>query len=144
MDAFEAVSTPELSRASDERYFSVAQANRALVLVRRIVADIVRDYRRLRGLQEAYESYDQKGNQTQAEQARQSYVDVFNHLSELRDELEEIGCELKDYDLGLVDFPARLNGRDVVLCWKLGESTIGFWHELEGGFAGRQPLTPEM
>ena len=143
MDAFEAVSTPAFSAPADARYFSVAQANRALVLVRRIVADVVRDYRRLRGLQEAFESYDQKGNLPMAEQARQGYVDVFNRLSELRDELEEIGCELKDYDLGLVDFPARLDGHEVVLCWKLGEPTVAFWHEIEGGFSGRRPIAQD-
>lgn len=143
MDAFEAVSTSELSAPVDERCFSVAQANRALVLVRRIVADIVRDYRRLRGLREAYESYEDKGNLVMAEQARRGYVDVFNRLSELRDELEEVGCELKDYDLGLVDFPARIDGRQVLLCWKLGEPAVMFWHDLESGYAGRQPIQRE-
>jgi hypothetical protein len=140
MDAFEAVSTPELAAPAGGRYFSAAQANRSLVLVRRIVVDIVRDYRRLRGLQEAYESYDQKDNPVLAEQARQGYVDVFNRLSELREELEEIGCELKDYDLGLVDFPARLEGREIVLCWKLGEPAVAFWHEIDGGYSARQPI----
>ena len=140
MDAFEAMLTPELSAPTGGRFFSVVQANRSLVLVRRIVGDIVRDYRRLRGLQEAYESYDQKGNPVMAEQARQGYVDVFNRLSELRDELEEIGCELKDYDLGLVDFPARLEEREIVLCWKLGEPAVAFWHEIDGGYAARRPI----
>jgi hypothetical protein len=140
MDAFEAITTPELAAPSGGRCFSVVQANRSLVLVRRIVGDIVRDYRRLRGLQEAFESYDQKGNLGLAEQARQGYVDVFNRLSELRDELEEIGCELKDYDLGLVDFPARLEGREVVLCWRLGEQTVAFWHEIDGGYSARRPI----
>ena len=140
MDAFEAISTPEVSVTAGVRHFSVADANRSLVLVRRIVCDIVRDYRKLRGLQEAYEAYDLKGNPVLAEQARQGYVDVFNRLSELRDELEEIGCELKDYDLGLVDFPARMEGREVVLCWKLGESSVSFWHEIDGGFGGRRPI----
>jgi hypothetical protein len=55
-------------------------------------------------------------------------------------ELEAIGCELKDIDLGLVDFRALREGREVYLCWRLGEDEIRFWHELDTGFAGRQPL----
>ena len=140
MDAFEAITTPEPAAPTGGRFFSVAQANRSLVLVRRIVGDIVRDYRRLRGLQEAFEAYDRKDNPVMAEQARQGYVDVFNRLSEFRGELEEIGCELKDYDLGLVDFPARLEEREIVLCWKLGEPAVAYWHELDGGYAGRRPI----
>ena len=143
MDAFEAVSLPEPSSAVGQRYFSVVQANRALVLVRRIVADIVRDCQRLRGLQAAYDDYDTKGDISRAEQTRQEYVRLIDHLSELREELEEIGCELKDYDLGLVDFPTLRDGREVVLCWKLGEESVTFWHELDAGYAGRQPISNE-
>jgi hypothetical protein len=144
MDAFEAISVPEPSSAVGQRYFTVTQANRALVLVRRIVTDVVRDYRRLRAFQNAYETCENKGNLPLAEQARHSYVGVFNHLSELRGELEEIGCELKDYEQGLVDFPAVLEGREVLLCWKLGEDAVAFWHELNAGYAGRRPLTREI
>lgn len=56
------------------------------------------------------------------------------------DQLNELGCVVKDLDEGLIDFPHVLNGRDVLLCWKEGEHCIEFWHDLEGGFAGRQPI----
>ena len=94
MDAFEAVSVPEISPAVGQRYFTLPQANRALVLVRRIVADIVREYRRLCDFKDAYEGYEDKGHIVLAEQTRQDYVRIFNHLSELRDELEEIVARL--------------------------------------------------
>jgi hypothetical protein len=55
-------------------------------------------------------------------------------------ELQDIGCELKGIDEGLVDFPGERDGRTVYLCWKLGEERIDWWHELDTGFAGRQPL----
>jgi hypothetical protein len=55
-------------------------------------------------------------------------------------ELESIGCQCKDFRMGLVDFPAMLDGRVVYLCWKLGESEIGHWHEVDSGFSGRQPV----
>ena len=48
--------------------------------------------------------------------------------------------ELKDYQTGLIDFIGRHEGRDVYLCWKLGEEQITHWHELNAGFAGRQPV----
>jgi hypothetical protein len=57
------------------------------------------------------------------------------------DELTEIGCELKDFQAGLVDFIGRHQGRDIYLCWKLGEETIGYFHELNAGFAGRMPVS---
>jgi len=49
-------------------------------------------------------------------------------------------CELTDIDQGLIDFRAEMDGREVYLCWKLGEERIDWWHELDAGFAGRQPL----
>lgn len=140
MDPFEAVSIPEPSSQSGKRYFSVGQANRALTLVRRVVADVVRDYRRLRELHETCRALDARGRAAEAESARRSYASVTDHLSELKEELEKIGCELKDCRLGLIDFPARLEGREIYLCWKLGEEKVAYWHELNAGYAGRKPL----
>jgi hypothetical protein len=62
-------------------------------------------------------------------------------LDELVDELNDVGVELKDYQTGLVDFVGRHDGRDVYLCWKLGEERITHWHELNAGFAGRKPVS---
>jgi hypothetical protein len=56
------------------------------------------------------------------------------------EQLAEWDIELKDLQLGLVDFPAMLEGRTVYLCWQLGEPEVAFWHETSTGFAGRQPL----
>jgi hypothetical protein len=58
----------------------------------------------------------------------------------LLEEVAELGCEVKDVEQGLVDFPSEREGRVVYLCWKLGEDRIRYWHELDAGFAGRQPL----
>jgi hypothetical protein len=55
--------------------------------------------------------------------------------------IEAMGITLRDIPDGLVDFPALVNGRPIWLCWKLGESEVGFWHDLESGFGGRQPLS---
>lgn len=64
-------------------------------------------------------------------------------LEELRQavaRIHQLGCELKDLERGLVDFRSERDGRIVYLCWQLGEEDIAWWHELEAGFAGRQPL----
>ena len=61
-------------------------------------------------------------------------------LARVIDEVTELGVEVKDIDEGLVDFPALREGEPVLLCWKLGEDEIRYWHTLEGGFAGRHPL----
>ena len=55
--------------------------------------------------------------------------------------IEAMGITLRDIADGLVDFPALVNGRQVWLCWKRGEPEVGFWHDLESGFSGRQPLS---
>jgi hypothetical protein len=61
-------------------------------------------------------------------------------LQEAVGKIQEIGCVVKDLDLGLVDFPSLLKGEEVYLCWKLGEERVGYWHGMEEGFAGRKPL----
>jgi hypothetical protein len=73
---------------------------------------------------------------------------VFRGLDEaLSDEIERIralGGEVKDIDLGLVDFPGERNGEEILLCWKLGEKSIGYWHAVDGGFASRKPIDAQI
>jgi len=54
--------------------------------------------------------------------------------------LHEIGCELKDMSIGLVDFPTLRNGREALLCWKYDEPEVLFWHDLQSGYSGRKRL----
>jgi|SRR6516225_3481126 hypothetical protein len=61
-------------------------------------------------------------------------------LQQAIDKIQETGCVVKDVDEGLVDFPSLRQGREVYLCWKLGEERIAYWHGMEEGFAGRKPL----
>ncbi len=61
-------------------------------------------------------------------------------LKELLDRIQNIGCLIKDLDVGLVDFPTLFRGDEVYLCWKMGESGIHFWHKVEDGFQGRKPI----
>lgn len=68
------------------------------------------------------------------------HVLMLQHFNACLTTLQELGVELKDLDQGLVDFPSYREGQLVYLCWKRGEDRIRFWHGLESGFAGRQPL----
>jgi len=61
-------------------------------------------------------------------------------INALVEEVAAMGCEVKGIEEGLIDFRSLMDGREVYLCWKLGEESIGWWHELETGFAGRQRL----
>ena len=130
--------TPKsVSPSRSSKKFKLAEANRSLPLVRRVVTDIVKTHERITALQSNLESSKQK------DQAPiQSQIDrEVEHLQNYVDELHEIGVDLKDYQMGLVDFIGRHRGHDVCLCWKLGEDTIGYWHEVQTGFAGRQPVS---
>jgi hypothetical protein len=72
--------------------------------------------------------------------ARQAMETAATRLQAVMQELDETGAELKGIEEGLIDFPSQREGRVVYLCWRFGEETISFWHELDAGFAGRQPL----
>ena len=130
----------EASRCESKRFFTPEQANSALPLVRRIVSDIVAQYQQLEHLQKRRQKLsvqeradDVRALDTLAGQGTQ-------RLNDLIDEIKLIGCELKDWTIGLVDFPAILDGREVYLCWKLGEDQIAQWHEVHAGAMGRQPV----
>lgn len=71
---------------------------------------------------------------------RRQAEELVNEINRLHARIVAMGCELKGLDEGLIDFPAEREGRVVYLCWKLGEPAIAWWHELDAGFAGRQPL----
>jgi hypothetical protein len=74
---------------------------------------------------------------SRASQQMQATAAAVNQLIE---RVNGLGAEVKDLDLGLVDFRAERDGREIYLCWKLGEERVSFWHELHTGYAARQPL----
>ena len=130
--------TPRPVRPSrPKRRFTLAQANSALPLVRRIVGDIVKTHGLVLRLQAEMERA--SGKEQAATQGRLDQS--VGKLEEYIDELNEVGCELKDYQVGLIDFVGRHQSRDVYLCWKLGEEQIGYWHEINAGYTGRQPIS---
>lgn len=131
------------------KVFTVAEANRTLPLVSRIVRDVVADHPRWRELVAEYEvaalSSRPEGGES-ADQARlQKEIDAVAHrIDGYVRELGEVGCHLKSYEDGVVDFYARYQNRLVFLCWRLGEEAVTHWHELDGGFGGRQAIPEDL
>lgn len=122
------------------RHFTVIQANRALVLVRRVVADIIIEYQRMLDLQEIVDSASANGKADCVDRCRNALIETVDKLRQCLDELADVGVELRDWGLGVVDFPAIANGREVFLCWQFGEPRLMYWHEISAGDAGRRPL----
>ena len=73
----------------------------------------------------------------------EEYTDTVNRFYAVVDEIQESGCLLKDVNLGLIDFYTYRNDHIVFLCWKLGESEVGYWHDVGSGYNYRQPLTSD-
>jgi hypothetical protein len=131
------------------KYFTVLEANRTLPYVRPIVADIVASYKEWRDGVRRYEvlaaaSGSEYGETEEQVQVRAEVEVVARQINDYMDELSAVGCVFKGFDDGLVDFFCRFEGRDIFLCWKLGEPDVAHWHELDAGFAGRQELEPNL
>jgi len=121
----------------DKKYFDLDEANRALVYITRIVDDIVACYREAVDVRQ---SLDHPNPDDESGGLEDNYEVLMDRLSDLTDELSFCGAELKDYERGLVDFPAIHEGREIYLCWKAGEKTVTTWHEIDAGFSGRQSI----
>lgn len=131
------------------KYFSVEEANKALPLVKAIVGDIANQFEIVNGLAQrlAAVSGDRRRRKTDdvyTEELAVSRSELEGEEAKLVafiEELTALGVELKGPADGLCDFPSIRDGREVYLCWKLGENEIQHWHELHTGFAGRKPLS---
>ena len=129
------------------RHFTPEEANAELEHVRPLVEQLVANRQEHAAALERQEELERKirGNgggipPAELAQATAEVDAVARRLARLVDEITEHGAQVKDLDSGLVDFPALHEGETVLLCWRLGEEEIGFWHSAADGFAGRRPL----
>jgi hypothetical protein len=120
---------------TETKYFTPAEARKTLPLVKNIVKDILATTKEMRLLAD-----DIEGRVENDPRIIKMAADVNGFISEL----EEIGCYYKDWNftIGLVDFPAIINGKEVFLCWRSDEDDIKYYHDSESGYAGRR-LIPE-
>jgi hypothetical protein len=136
------------SAGKKRKYYTVEEANKALPLVRMIVGDIVRQDRIVDDLQQRLSTLTKErrrpSNDVYAEEIAQFQAELDAEDGKLRsyvEELRKLGVELKGSD-GLCDFYCVMDGREVFLCWRLGEPEVSYWHDLDAGFEGRKPLHP--
>ena len=129
------------------KFFSLSEANALLPRLEPLVRHLMAARQRLRKHSRALEEFraraSRDGGVLPGNTLAQAKTESKRFEAEIREGVQEIeswGCVVKDLDHGLVDFLARRQGREVYLCWRLGEPEIRHWHELREGFAGRKPL----
>ena len=133
----------------EQRYFTAEEANEALVEVRPLTEELVGHRRSLVELQERQSALTTRiagngGNVEphELEDVQERLEEEVAGIARCVARIQELGALVKDLDEGLVDFPATREGEDVLLCWRLGEDEIRYWHGLDEGFSGRKPLWP--
>lgn len=134
----------------DGKLFSLREAERLRAQLEPVLIEAIELRRKLEELDEKLgklaERIQRSGGMMVAyEDAAKVRIERNNTEESIREALEKIhstGCIVKDLEVGLLDFPARIGGEDVYLCWKLGEDRIRFYHRQDEGFAGRKPIDP--
>jgi hypothetical protein len=141
------------------RLYTVAEVENLIPRLERIFTQILQLRVGLRGIEQKLEragitvdaedeSEDESGlaHAAQAQEspdirhARAVFRGFYEALSDGLEQIRALGGEVKDLDMGLVDFPGRRGPDDILLCWRLGEKRIEYWHAVDGGFANRRPL----
>ena len=129
-----------------DHYFTREEAEALLPEITVVLRKIQEAHRHVQAVEEELEALQMQamGNGHHLhERIKRLQRDVVTRVQALRnavDELQDFGCELKDPETGLIDFLGLRDGKEIYLCWRLGEERIAFWHYLNTGFAGRQPF----
>lgn len=128
------------------RHFTVEEANELVPTLTAILEDLQSLISRMRDMAGEIQQFEALA----AGNGHGEHSPIFeqgNDIQKLRDEVRErllylhgVGVLVKDVEKGVLDFPTRMFGRDVYLCWRLGEESVTHWHDVDSGFAGRQPL----
>lgn len=122
------------------QYFTLPQANEAIKIIRPIMDKIQSIRRKILASQpEAWPAIEKSAGNG-GNKALSAMVQDFERLDALIHQIMDTGAQIKDVNIGLLDFSALRNGREVYLCWKHGEDDIAFWHEVDAGFGGRQSI----
>ncbi len=125
-----------------KRHYTLAEANASLGWVGEVIGRL-RTAREGLSDEEARDALAEAGPQNGGGEPGRTVSEAFLELRDALTQLQEAEVVLRDLDRGLVDFPSLRDGREVYLCWEEGEDEIGFWHELDSGFAGRQALADD-
>lgn len=122
------------------QYLTLAQANEALKTVRPLMEDVMQIRQRILANQPEIWSIVEKSAGNGGNPTLSKMVLDFEKFDALIHKIQDTGAQIKDINIGLLDFSALREGREVCLCWQHGEGDIAYWHEVEDGYAGRQPI----
>lgn len=122
------------------RYFTLHEANEALKIIRPLMDEVQMIRKKILASQpEAWPAIEKSAGNG-GNRALSDMVQDFERLDALVHQIQAAGAQLKEVNIGLLDFSALKDGREVCLCWQHGEEEIAFWHEVDAGYAGRQPI----
>jgi hypothetical protein len=119
------------------KYYTPKEANEALTVVRPILKELMEIGERIRAHQPEYWSVVKKSAGNGGNPELSKLLPDFDRLDILLHKIQDMDIEVKDLSIGLIDFVGLRAGREVYLCWKYGEDSVQFWHEIEAGFSGR-------
>ena len=122
------------------QYFTLQQANEALKIVRPLMDEVMQIRQRILANQPEIWSAVEKSAGNGGNPTLSKMVIEFEKFDMLLHQILDTGAQIKDINIGLLDFSALKDGREVYLCWQHGEGDIAYWHEIEDGYAGRQPI----
>lgn len=120
------------------KYYTLKEANETLNIVRPMLKEMMGIGEKIRARQPELWAMVQKSAGNGGNPELSKLLVEFDHLDALLHQIQDMGIEVKDLTIGLIDFVGLKDGREIYLCWKYGEGDIQFWHEIEAGFAGRQ------
>ena len=135
-------------------HFSVGDVEALIPALERIFTDVLQLRAAIRGIEEKLERAGVKMSREELLESDDGSPDVrrakalfrgyYEALSDELGQVRDLGGEVKDVEIGLVDFPSERLGEEILLCWRFGEKKVGFWHPRDGGFASRQPVDAEV
>jgi hypothetical protein len=122
-------------------YFTLEEANQTLIFIRPLMDEVQAIREKIVSKQPEAWTAIEKSVGNGGNRALSNLIQDFDRLDSLVHRILDTGVLIKDVNIGLLDFPALRQGREVYLCWQYGEDEIAFWHEVDEGFAGRQPIS---
>jgi hypothetical protein len=126
------------------RTFTLSEARGLIPKLRRLLSRLASEREALLDIRVEIDQAREKADQNGGSHLGPQYLTHMFVLTDAVQQIESLGVQIKDIRTGLVDFPYDYDGRIVFLCWKVDEDEIEWWHEVDSGFAGRQPLTDEF
>jgi hypothetical protein len=135
-------------------HFSVGDVEQLIPTLEKIFTDVLQLRAGLRGVEEKLDRagvrmkredlLEGEGGTPEVRQAKAVFRGFYEALSDEIERVKALGGQIKDIESGLVDFPGRRGADEILLCWKLGEKQIRFWHTVDGGFASRRPVDEQI